>query len=581
MPPSPGEPPSVASRAVLSVLVALFLCGIFSTEAADTDFWWHLKTGEYITEHGKLPVPDPFSYTSSYGPPAYPGEETVRYFNLTHEWLAQVFWWLLYRLGGFPAVVLWKGFLLGVVCAAAGCLAARRARNFYLGIVAALAPVPVLTLFAADRPALVTFALVAIFVVILDSYVSGGRVAWVWMLIPLHVVWANSHGGFFLGWGVLAAYSVGAWRLPSERRKPLWLAAGLCMLLSGLNPNGFRILEVLPAYRESYLTSTLIEWKRPFLWGPPYSYNLLLYSTTAAMIAAWRKLRLSDVLLFAAFGAASLMAFRNIVFVAFLAPVLLATYAWPLPATKLRLPARLVELPMLLGLVGLLVYQGSAGGLYQLRAAEWKFPQGAAEFLRRNQITAPIFNSYEYGGYLIWALWPEQRTFIDGRALNETVYKDYAKILHSKGSAGAKGKELRTRLLDRYNVQFVVTNAFEFASGVIYPLVLALSGPSYPEWALVYEDTQALVFARDRSRNQPLIDRHRLDKSVLPDHLWRACSETISRNPLLPNCARSLGFLLRRVGDHRGARRALSLYLETIDYPDPQAREAYERLVGN
>ena len=145
----------MAFGALLAVLAALFLCGIFSTEAADTDFWWHLKTGEYIVEHGKLPVPDPFSYTSGYGEPAYPGEETVRYFNLTHEWLAQVLWWLLYQLGGFPAVVLWKGFLLGVVCSAAGCLAARRAKNFYLGMIAALAPVPVLTFFAADRPALV------------------------------------------------------------------------------------------------------------------------------------------------------------------------------------------------------------------------------------------------------------------------------------------------------------------------------------------------------------------------------------------------------------------------------------------
>ena len=566
----------------MASLAAVLLVGIFTTEVADTDFWWHLKTGEYIVEHGKLPVPDPFSYTSSYGPPAYPDEETVRYFNLTHEWLAQVLWWLLYRLGGFPAAVLWKGFLLGVVCAAAGCLAARRAGNFYLGILAALAPVPVLTLFAADRPALVTFALVAVFVVILDSYVSGGRVAWVWMLIPLHVVWANSHGGFFLGWGVLAAYSVGAWRLPSERRKPLWLAAGLCILSSGLNPNGFRILEVLPAYRESYLTSTLIEWKRPFLWGPPYAYNLLLYSTAAAMVLARRKVRLSDVLLFAAFGSASLMAFRNIVFVAFLAPVLLATYAWPPLAAKLPpRPARFVRLPMLLGITGLLVYQALVGGLYQLRAAEWKFPQGAVGFLRRNQITEPIFNSYEYGGYLIWALWPRQRTFIDGRALNEAVYRDYAKILHIKRSAGPRGKELRTELLDRYGVQFVVTNAFEFASGVIYPLALALSGPAYPEWVLIYEDPQALVFARDVSRNQALIDRHRLNKSVLPDHLWRACGETISRNPLLPNCARSLGFLLRGAGDLPGARRALSLYLETIDYPDPQAREAYERLVRN
>ena len=577
-----GVPPSLVLRAPLALLAAVLLVGIFSTEAADTDFWWHLKTGEYIVEHGKLPVPDPFSYTSGYGEPAYPGEETVRYFNLTHEWLAQVLWWLLYRLGGFPAVVLWKGFLLGLVCGAAGFLAARRAKNFYLGLFAALAPVPVLTLFAADRPALVTFALVAVFVVVLDSYVSGGRAVWLWMLIPLHIVWANSHGGFFLGWGVLAAYGVGAWRLPAARRKPLWLAAGLCILLSGLNPNGFRILEVLPAYRESYLTSTLIEWKRPFLWGPPYTYNLLLYSAAAAMMLAWRKLRLSDVLLFAAFGSASLMAFRNMVFVAFLAPVLMATYAWPLLAPKLpRLPVGVVKLLLSLGLAGLLVYQALVGDLYQLRAAEWKFPKGAAEFLREKRITDPIFNSYEYGGYLIWALWPEQRTFIDGRALNEAVYRDYVKILHIKRSAGPKGKELRTALLDRYDVQFVVTNAFEFASGVIYPLALALAGPSYPEWVLVYEDTQALVFARDAPRNRSLIERHRLDKSVLPDHLWRACSETISRSPLLPNCARSLGFLLRGVGDLAGARRALSLYLETIDYPDPRAREAYERLVRN
>ncbi len=569
-------------RALLAVLATVVLLGVFSTEAADTDFWWHLKTGEYIAEHRKLPVPDPFSYTSGKGEPAYPGEERVRYFNLTHEWLAQVLLWLLYRLGGFPAVVLWKALLLGAVCSAAGCLAARRAKNFYLGILAALAPVPVLTLFASDRPALITFALVAVFVVILESYVSGGRAVWLWMLIPLHIVWANSHGGFFLGWGVLAAYSVGAWRLPSERRKPLWLAAGLCVLLSGLNPNGFRILEVLPAYRGSYLTSTLIEWKRPFLWGPPYTYNVLLYSTVVAMILAWRKLRLSDLLLFAAFGAASLMAFRNVPFIAFLSPMLLASYAWPLLATKLpRLSTGVVKLALSLGLAGLLVYQAPAGGLFQLRAAEWKFPKGAAEFLRRNQITDPIFNSYEYGGYLIWALWPQQRTFIDGRALNEAVYRDYAKILHIKGSAGPKGKELRAELLDRYGVQFVVTNAFEFASGVIYPLVLALSGPAYPQWALIYEDAQALVFARDIPPNQPLIDRHRLDKSVLPDHLWRACSETILRNPQLPNCARSLGFLLRGVGDHPGARRALSLYLETIDYPDPRAREAYERLVRN
>ena len=42
IPPLPEEPPSVVFGVLLAVLTALFLCGIFSPEAADTDFWWHL-----------------------------------------------------------------------------------------------------------------------------------------------------------------------------------------------------------------------------------------------------------------------------------------------------------------------------------------------------------------------------------------------------------------------------------------------------------------------------------------------------------------------------------------------------------
>ena len=76
-------------KAASVALTAIFLFGWFSTEIADTDFWWHLKTGQYIVQHHSLPVPDPFAYTTSLNPPAYQGEDQVRHFNLTHEWLAQ------------------------------------------------------------------------------------------------------------------------------------------------------------------------------------------------------------------------------------------------------------------------------------------------------------------------------------------------------------------------------------------------------------------------------------------------------------------------------------------------------------
>ena len=51
-------------KAATLLLTGICLLGLFSTEIADTDFWWHLKTGQYIVEHHSLPVPDPFAYTS-------------------------------------------------------------------------------------------------------------------------------------------------------------------------------------------------------------------------------------------------------------------------------------------------------------------------------------------------------------------------------------------------------------------------------------------------------------------------------------------------------------------------------------
>src|SRR5947208_5034505 len=77
-------------RAAILAITALLLAAHTSSEVADTDTWWHLKTGQYIVQQHALPSPDPFSFTTYLGKPMYPGEANTRYFNLTHEWLAQV-----------------------------------------------------------------------------------------------------------------------------------------------------------------------------------------------------------------------------------------------------------------------------------------------------------------------------------------------------------------------------------------------------------------------------------------------------------------------------------------------------------
>ena len=84
-------------------LTALALFSMFSAASGDADTWFHLRTGAFIVQNHKLPAPDPFSWTTNMGEPAYPGEETTRDLNLKHEWLAQVILYLVYAAGGFPA----------------------------------------------------------------------------------------------------------------------------------------------------------------------------------------------------------------------------------------------------------------------------------------------------------------------------------------------------------------------------------------------------------------------------------------------------------------------------------------------
>src|SRR5713226_6978073 len=129
-PPTPEPAPSWL-RPVLLALTALLLLTWFTGEIADTDIWLHLMTGKHTLEHRALTVPDPFSYTSSLTSAAYPGEAKTRYFNLTHEWLAQIVMYLIHAATGFPGLVLSRALLLIAFCGLTGLMVWWRTRGFY------------------------------------------------------------------------------------------------------------------------------------------------------------------------------------------------------------------------------------------------------------------------------------------------------------------------------------------------------------------------------------------------------------------------------------------------------------------
>jgi len=379
------------------------------------------------------------------------------------------------------------------------------------------------------------------------------------------------HGGFFLGWVILAAYSTDAWHSRASDRKMVWIASGVALLVSGLNPNGFGVIATLLLYRQSALTSTLIEWQKPYLWGPPYAFDILLYAAAIVLAASWRRVRIADWILFASFAAAALLAFRNIILIGILAPVLIAAY-WPwhfkLPRTVYRWAAP----ALLIAGLALGIFQGV---FFKFRPASWALPEQAANFLREHPSTGPLFNTYEYGGYLMWRLAPERKVFIDGRALSESVYKDYRAILYNEGAQPMQMSGPRAQLLDHYGVRTIVMNGLEYVTGFTYTLALALGNPAVTDWQLVYDDAQTLIF----EKNPPEGTQIYPDKTVrVIDHLDTECSAHIEHAPEQAMCARQLADLWLRTGDPVRAKKMLGLYLSHAPAKDEAAERIFAQL---
>src|SRR5581483_7612348 len=151
----------VSTSRLFTLLLFVALLALSVRVIRDPDFWWHLRTGEYILENQTIPHTDPYAFTTQ-------GKEWV-----THEWLSEVAIYALYRLGGFT--------LLSLVFAGAITLAfflvylSSPGRPYLAGfalLLGALATAPTWDV----RPQMLSLLLMSVFLVLLDFY--GAKDDW-------------------------------------------------------------------------------------------------------------------------------------------------------------------------------------------------------------------------------------------------------------------------------------------------------------------------------------------------------------------------------------------------------------------
>jgi tetratricopeptide (TPR) repeat protein len=181
------EPASWAGWMTDVLLIGLFLAlafllGVFPLK--DTDFYWHLRTGDWIRQNGRVPRFDLFTFTRA-------GEPWIDL-----HWLFQIAISWLHQRGGVVALNLAKCI---VTCVALLILVTARKREWPVWAVV-LAWLPALFVLSGRiyvRPETLTLLYLSIFLAVILRWDRSPRL--VLALPPVQVLWVNSHGLFVLG----------------------------------------------------------------------------------------------------------------------------------------------------------------------------------------------------------------------------------------------------------------------------------------------------------------------------------------------------------------------------------------------
>ncbi len=146
-----------AFKAAFFILFFVFTFALFSVEIRDSDFWWHLKTGEYISATGDLPSTDPFAYTSLTKDPVNPESKRIK-FILRQYWLAQLIFYWIYSLFSFQGIILMRASILTLLIFLVYRSVRREGVGLYFSIALMVPAVLVFSSnFTGERPQLFSF----------------------------------------------------------------------------------------------------------------------------------------------------------------------------------------------------------------------------------------------------------------------------------------------------------------------------------------------------------------------------------------------------------------------------------------
>jgi hypothetical protein len=479
--------PRIQDIFFISIFIAVLLLGQRMLNL-DGDLPRHLLTGRYILENRTVPTTEPFIHPYLNQP------------YVSHEWLADVILFTIYKYAGLAGIVALSAFLLASTFTLLySKLSIRLSLRIPIFIIIAWGAIAT-SLNWATRPHLISMFLLAIWLTWADDLRRGEKIPF-WRFPVFMLIWSNVHGEFIAGILVLLAYSVG-WIMdylldPANTSlgagKNIWLAFLLSAAVSLINPGGIGPwISILGFVNNQYLMSRMVEANTPNFQTPEMRILLGLLTISIFLLAIKKeKLSAGQGLLLAGFSAMSLIAVRNIHLYGVVAPFILAETLGE--ARKIHLIDRLettlqniegrikgIIWPVItvITLSAFVVTNPAAQNFYQFDPPA--FPVQAVKWLEDNPQQGKMFNELNWGGYLALHLWPEQLTFIDSMAdVSGEVTMQYEKSITL-----ANGWQ---DIFEQHNIEWAIIESNS-------PLAQALENEYH--WRVLYEDGTSIILRK-------------------------------------------------------------------------------------
>ena len=417
---------SLPIEAILRVAVWSAFLVIVTFTSADPDLWGHVRFGTDILRDGSIRQVDTYSFDSDRP-------------WVNHEWGAEVLAaWAFGTLGNAGLVSL-KLLIVGSVLLLLNATLRREGvqSGFARDVTAGIAIVITLAQAHHIRPQL--FSLLA-FSILIACLLAARRGAQRWLLVlpPLFAAWANLHGGWIVGGGVVVLWTA-ALLISGERRQALyWMATGAVSAAATLaTPFGFGLWQFL-GETVGFSRPEIIEWQPLYVTGWPFvALWLIAFAImTAGIVLGGReklcveRLAVGIALAAASLKVARLLAFFGLASVFLFAPVICEAYQ------RRRTARQFGSTPLLrVGFGGVACAVGvfTIGIIYnnfgqvRLDAASLPEPQAVA-ILNQQAVGKRVLVWFTWGEYAIWHLSPRMQVSIDGR--RETVYSDALATRH-------------------------------------------------------------------------------------------------------------------------------------------------------